>query len=740
MRKLKFAILFVLILCLTAAVFVACNPKGEGSDVGPIPTPTPGDPVIDDGQYTIQGAEAWNMFVEAAKASNTDTGRHVYADTVIRLEYAKNAKGFAYALKVQADIDLENDANSQLLLELWEEDGEGNLSEMLLGLYYFESTLVYDCTGLKLGATAVKTENIDITAIERTLRELFAGSENEQYKSLAQFILNDLLSLNSDIGGIIVGAIPGLFGESRVTTDADGSQRIEMPIPLSGILGGALGGLLTPGPDGLIPEEVYDMVDSILGIDLSIFEALEEMNIYLVADLAPDDADGNRELEGVSVNIGLTFDTYGTSLEEALGVQHDTVEISIGGSGIQWNNDAPRLNVKNTLSERGIQVDKLQEYSLLTIDLKLSLNMVLKQMDITPNELMSAFGTLITGMLPEGDVAEQIAELLDKQIHIDGLDETLQLHISGGIDMFDNAGTNLLVEITGKDEYNDVRASIGYVGADETLYVDLSGILGAGKFYVDGINLNDILAGLFDDLVVMVQDALASAGLTSSEQADVDAFEDAVEEAISSGSVVRPVIANSAGEGISDTLGLIQAILDNIDVQMVENVFNIQSIRVALTEDILEYIWSLIFTGENAGATINIPGGIELEINDNGFASTKEILLDLALATAEDDVFAELGLGIAVQFGSVVNPDHFDAALARFSDEKADAQYIKLASLEQLTQMIGEDGSFKIDLDTLLVEEVHEDVKTDIVLSDYLAKSDICHSLSFSLQILPSIS
>ena len=702
MRKLKFAILFVLILCLTAAVFVACNPQGEGSDVGPIPTPTPGDPVIDDGQYTIQGADAWNMFVEAAKASNTDTGRHVYADTVIRLEYAKNAKGFAYALKVQADIDLENDANSQLLLELWEEDGEGNLSEMLLGLYYFESTLVYDCTGLKLGATAVKTENIDITAIERTLRELFAGSENEQYKSLAQFILNDLLSLNSDIGGIIVGAIPGLFGESRVTTDADGSQRIEMPIPLSGILGGALGGLLTPGPDGLIPEEVYDMVDSILGIDLSIFEALEEMNIYLVADLAPDDADGNRELEGVSVNIGLTFDTYGTSLEEALGVQHDTVEISIGGSGIQWNNDAPRLNVKNTLSERGIQVDKLQEYSLLTIDLKLSLNMVLKQMDITPNELMSAFGTLITGMLPEGDVAEQIAELLDKQIHIDGLDETLQLHISGGIDMFDNAGTNLLVEITGKDEYNDVRASIGYVGADETLYVDLSGILGTGKFYVDGINLNDILAGLFDDLVVMVQDALASAGLTSSEQADVDAFEDAVEEAISSGSVVRPVIANSAGEGISDTLGLIQAILDNIDVQMVENVFNIQSIRVALTEDILEYIWSLIFTGENAGATINIPGGIELEINDNGFASTKEILLDLALATAEDDVFAELGLGIAVQFGSVVNPDHFDAALARFSDEKADAQYIKLASLEQLTQMIGEDGSFKIDLDTLL--------------------------------------
>ena len=43
MRKVKFAFLFVLILCLTAAMFVACNPSSDGgNDVPSIPTPEPG--------------------------------------------------------------------------------------------------------------------------------------------------------------------------------------------------------------------------------------------------------------------------------------------------------------------------------------------------------------------------------------------------------------------------------------------------------------------------------------------------------------------------------------------------------------------------------------------------------------------------------------------------------------------------------------------------------------------------
>ena len=85
-------------------------------------------------------------------------------------------------------------------------------------------------------------------------------------------------------------------------------------------------------------------------------------------------------------------------------------------------------------------------------------------MKITPNELISSFGTLITGMLGGVNMTtESLNALLNKEINItEDVARTLQVHISGGIDMFNNDGTNLLVELTGADKYNDVRASIGY--------------------------------------------------------------------------------------------------------------------------------------------------------------------------------------------------------------------------------------------------------------------------------------
>ena len=161
MRKVKFAFLFVLILCLTAAMFVACNPPSDGgNDVPSIPTPEPGQPGQSQEMQSIGGTDAWNMMVDAAKASNSDTGSLVTLDYIVNFDYVKDAVTYSYAFKVQANIDLENDAGNQSLLELWERDVNGDLVKMLLGVYYFDSTLVYDCTGLKAGATVVKTDNI----------------------------------------------------------------------------------------------------------------------------------------------------------------------------------------------------------------------------------------------------------------------------------------------------------------------------------------------------------------------------------------------------------------------------------------------------------------------------------------------------------------------------------------------------------------------------------------------------
>lgn len=687
MRKVKFAFLFVLVLCLVAAVLVACNPTGgTGTDTPTIPV-TPDNPVTP-GSSTVSGSDAWDMLIEAARESNTNTDPYVWSDAVINLGYAKNGTSYTYALKVRSDIDLENAANSQALLELWKVEDDV-LTEVVVGLYYYDSNLVFDCTGLKSGATVVNTDHINLSAVVETIRGLVGDN------SLAQFLLNHVLTMTDGIGGVITGFLPGLFGQSRVTTREDGSQRIEMPIPLSDLLGGALSGLLSPGalddllPEGVDLDAIFGMVEDVLGIDLTLFEALQDMSLYLVADLTAADGEGVRELSGVSFNVGLDFDTYGTSLEGTYGAQQTTISISVGGEGIDNNNEKPRLDVSSELAARGIDVAGAQKYSPLTFDLTLSLNLGLNQGTVTPNELMGAFGTLFTSLIPDGSLDGDLAKLLDTPINIEGVDRSLKLHLMGTINMFDNSGTSLLLELTGADEQKDVRARIAYVGADETAYVDLTGLIGAGKFHVEGINLNDILGNAVEYLVGMVKAALYDAGLTDANKAAVNEFVAAAEELVSTGRVVNAYGANSEGEPIQDVMGLIQAIIDNIDVDM-ENIFNINSVQVTLTQAILDYIWSLVFTGNLEGAKIPIAGDVVLELTDNGFASTKDITLDLALATGAEDmqkVFASLGVGISVQFGSVIDPTYYQSALDGCSADRQNGNSIRLATLEDFLDL-----------------------------------------------------
>lgn len=736
MRKLKFAVLFVLVLCLTVGILVACDQTGN-SGVPTIPT-NPDGSQSHDSYTTMSGADAWALFKDAASAANAPTGNYVYADSVIYLDYIKDATGWLYAVKVQADIDLENDVNSELLLELWQADGEGNLAKMLIGLYYYDSTLVYDCTGLKEGAKVVKTDNINLTAIEATLREMFNGS------SLANFLLNNLLTFDTGVVGTVEGLVTALLGDSRLITNSDGTQRLEMPLSLSSIIGSLLSGVLVPGPDGLISDDIAELIYDVLGIDLYMFEALvpENVSVYLIADLK-DGADGGKVLSGMSVDVGVDFNTYDTSLEEDYGIIESSVDLSIGASTID-KLTAPTLDVVGYLTApkaaegelesaggRGIEsIENLDDYSILDIDLTLSLGVALNACSISANEIMGAFGSLITGLIPEGSITEDIQQILDKKINIEEALHELNIHISGGIDMFDNAGTNLLIEITGADVYNDVRASIGYVGADDALYIDLSGILGTGKFVIDEIDLNGVLSDLIqNELIPLVKDGLASVGLLpdaagDTEEDDVppateeqqEAFE-TVGELIENGSVLQVYGGSASGEPITDVIGLVKAIFANIDVDMAQNIFNIQAITVTLTQEILDYIWSLAFTGDLEGATIPIVGDVVLEYRNNGFATTKDIELGVNLGNVlTGDVIAGLTVGIEAQFGSVINDDYFNSRLAAFSAGRQNGEYITLASFGDL---FDEQGNFSLDINTLLagIQSVGIGLQADINIS-----------------------
>lgn len=737
MRKWKFAILFVLVLCLTVGMLVACDQTGGNSGTPTIPT-NPDGSQTEDSYTTMSGSDAWALFREAASAANAPTGNYVYADSVIYLDYIKDATGYLYAVKVQADIDLANDVNSELLLELWQANDEGDLAKMLVGLYYYDSTLVYDCTGLKEGAKVVKTDNINITAIEATLREMFNGS------SLANFLLNNLLTFDTGVVGTVEGLVTALLGDSRLITNSDGTQRLEMPLSLTSIIGSLLSGVLVPGPDGLISDDIAELIYDILGIDLYMFEALvpENVSVYLIADLK-DGADGGKVLSGMSVDVGVDFNTYDTSLEEDYGIIESSVDLSIGATTID-KLTAPTLDVVGYLTApkaaegelesaggRGIEsIESLDDYSILTLDVTLSLGVALNACSISASDIMGAFGSLITGLIPGGSITEDIQKILDKEINIEDALHELNIHISGGIDMFDNAGTNLLIEITGEDVYNDVRASIGYVGADDALYVDLSGILGTGKFVVDEIDLNGVLSDLIQNqLIPLVKDGLASVGLlpdaADTEEGDdessvTDEQKEAVEtvgELIANGTVLQVYGGSASGEPITDVIGLVRAIFANIDVDMANNIFNIQAITATLTQEILDYIWSLAFTGNLEGATIPIVGDVVLEYRNNGFATTKDIELNVDLGNVlTGDVIAGLTVGIEAQFGSVINESYFNERLAAFSAGRQNGDYITLASFGDL---FDEQGNFTLDPETLLagIQSVGIGLRADINIS-----------------------
>ena len=783
MRKVKFAILIVLVLCLVTALFVACDQTDNKSSGTPPTIPTEQGPGISaDGYETLSAGEAWDTFVDAARAANADTGHYVWNDSIVRLGYTKDKNGSYYAVRTWADINFDNDADSSMLLELWRADAAGELTEVLLGLYYYESTLVFDCTGLNEGATVVKTDNINLTSVEATLRELFGGN------SLATFILDHLFKLSIDPVGEIGGLIPALFGDSRLTTAADGTQRLEIPVPLTGILSGALSGLLTPG--AIIPTEIYDLVKDVLGIDLGLGEALEDLSVYLVADLDAGDAQGVRKLTGFDIAIGLDFNTTDTSYDENYGMNEEFgIDISIGASPIN-NTSLVRSDVKGYLTApkaeegepeseggRGLDLDALGDFSPLTIDLTLSIGLDIAENVFTPKQLLGVFGVVAESLFESDDpnntmdpaTKELLLSLLEKELKVSDIERTLKLRIAGEIDMFDNDGTNLLVELTGEDPDDEVRARIAYVGRDKALYVDFSGIIGTGKFVVNNLDLNNLLSGLIDQLVGLVNGALEDAGLlpgevdkaitaanelisggkaviaegklAAVEGAELAAEESAVIDAINkyiadnkitvtdgalekvvaeevdkeaaeevqnmlaSGEILKHVGANAqTGKPITDVFDLVTRILDGIDIETGSSVLDIRSIRIALTQEVMDYIFGLVDLG---GISVPIDqDGVSLTITNNGFMTDKDIVIDVGLADPEVEGLGELAgaqVGINVQFGST--KDGFDEVIDSVSNDKN--SFIPIASFDSIYS----DGVFDIDTDAIL-QQILAGIKT----------------------------
>lgn len=705
MRRLKFALLFVLVICLVASALVACNPTSNNANNVPNIPVDPGN-TDTTAPETLSGLDAYALFKQAALNTATGQKGYINADTLLYLDYIRDKNGYSFAVKLQLALDLANDANSQMLVELWRMDANGVLTEMLIGFYYYDSTIVYDCSGAKEGAKAVKTDDIDITAIAATLQSAFGDSE------FADLILNKILGI--DIGeligklaginlqlGTLEGILTAFFGDSRLFTFADGSQRLEMPLAVPTLIWSLLSGLFTPG--GLIPEDIVTLVNDVLGINLDMLAALvpENVSIYLVADIKSD------KLFSTNLDLGIDFNTADTSLEDKYGIIQSELDLSLGSKYIN-SDGTPIINVEEYLTEakapegspeidggRGLDLASLEEYSLLTLDLSIGLDVLLAKGDHTVDSIVGAFGTLISGLIPGYDGLPE--GLKQKTISFDDMTQGLYLNVKGGINMRDPAQTNLLVEITGKN--GEVRASVAYVGADEALYVDLTGILGAGKVKVSNLNLNAVLGDLINQLIETIKNGIG--GLTAAQQQQVENYIAAAENEIANGGIVQGITANGDGEPIQDTVGLIVAIINNINVNKDGDIFNITGVTVTLTQTILDYIFGLVFTGDFEGANIPLvpptdEKEIKLEYVNEGFGKPKTISFGAGLGVEPNDVVAQFGLNIKAQFGRIEAISDFNDKIEAFKKSNAKGEFITLATFDDLKALIAGDGTFDV--------------------------------------------
>lgn len=688
MRKLKIALLIALILCLVCGVLVACDPIGK--DPGAPDTPGgPGDPEVpDSGIRSVSSSQAYAAFKEAAL--NVYAGNYYNFSTTIGLDYIKDKYGRYFAVKIRAAIDPEEDANSEMLVELWRMNEAGGEETLLLGLYYFDGTIVYDCTGIKKGAQVVKTEDLDITAIAKAVDKALGGT------SVGQLLLDNLLGIELGDLGSVERILTALFAPtSRAVVAADGTVEYQIPINLASVLG-LVGGLIAP--DGLLGDysDLILTIGNVLGIDLGKLSDLDTTStaIYLVATVGKDAQGQPLLVSGPVLEVGMDFNTSGGAGSE---IMESELDVSLGLTEIQAGT-APVLNLETYLvSERGYDLDELTEYSPLTLELSLDLDLDLKEHSF---EIQTILGAL-DGLLGDVSVPEAL-----KTLNINIAEDksfTLGIKISAEINMRDPAGTNAVIDITGTD--GALRGRVAYIGAERSLYADLTGILGRNaKVKITDFDLNAFLSEQIDSLLVTINEAIA--GLTDEDQAASQAEYDAAKALVDEGEIVKHYVASSSDDepATLDTIGLIMAILENIEVDKNGDIFNIEGIGVTLTKQIINSIVNLI----SPGATLPLMGDVVLNISNPGFGNTKELTIS-GLAIGVDDgsgtgaikTLAKVGLGIGIRFGTFAAPAGFRAAIEDIATADANHEYAALLTFDQL-----------LDTDSIVIGDILANVGT----------------------------
>lgn len=531
-------------------------------------------------------------------------------------------------------------------------------------------------------------------------------------------LISTILGTDSDDKLTLFNILLSLISESGSysVTNADGSVDLVMPTKLNAIF-----------TNKTLLEQVGNVVNGLLGGQSDIIKGVVN---FLVGDILS----GKKTLNTALVaNISNNrFQKLALNVVSTKGGVDKTMELGVGG----LSKSADFANeVKNSMPEL-VKADR-KNYSFTTLSADLNINLDIAKQEYSIENIDGAIGGAIAKAL-EGITGTEIYKKSDAIQILEPLQISLHLKLRAEINLKDNKKTRAVIELNGKDKKGNDRTYLGlyYIGADNALYADMSG-LGGGKAMIPDINLNQILKDLIAAKIPEIPSIMEIIGGKGSGAASGDVINagliEAVQTAMDNGELVVTHYGLAAGDedsaAVEETASLdIMALIGCLNIVKGDSTpLTVESISASLTKDVIAGLMGKL--------------GMKLPIDqlDLKIYQTREDYpqgeegwkIDVAvnMATEERGQILGANVGLFLNYG---NPDpSLDGYLEgkEFKSAEEGGEYINAGKLSY------KDGEFDFDLwvSVGLELELEFNIRENSVL-DLSALGKLLYNLALKVQ------
>lgn len=552
--------------------------------------------------------------------------------------------------------------------------------------------------------------------IEEVLTDYDLGSliNDAGVKSL----ISTILGTKSDDKLTLFNIMLSLISESGSysVTNSDGSVDLVMPTKLNAIF-----------TNKTLLEQVGNVVNGLLSKQSDIIKGVVN---FLVGDILS----GKKTLNTAFVaNISNNrFQKLALNVVSTKGGVDKTMELGVGG----LSKSADFANeVKNSMPEL-VKADR-KNYSFTTLSADLNINLDIAKQEYSIENIDGAVGGAIAKAL-EGITGTEIYKKSDAIQILEPLQISLHLKLRAEINLKDNKKTRAVIELNGKDKKGNDRTYLGlyYIGADNALYADMSG-LGGGKAMIPDINLNQILKDLIAAKIPEIPSIMEIIGGKGSGAASGDVINagliEAVQTAMDNGELVVTHYGLAAGDddsaAVEETASLdIMALIGCLNIVKGDSTpLTVESISASLTKDVIAGLMGKL------GMKLPIDR-LDLKIyqtREDYEAGEEGWKIDVAvnMATEERGQILGANVGLFLNYG---NPDpSLDGYLKgkEFKSAEQGGEYINAGKLTY------KDGEFDFDLwvSIGLELELEFNIRENSVL-DLSALGKLLYNLALKVQ------